>query len=177
MGGATTAAPPRPPERPMPCALTSGKQPATHHASGPQHARRRCAQQAVQSLHSHADLLLTKKSPPAIALAAGKPSCGWQKPDGGIKGLPVYVRTFPLAPLPAGCMPFFITRGTQRGFSRSALDWCNTSGPDNANTRNNRGGCCHGEFNPQCVGIEFGMPCRVQKGGAGVFKACRNDGG
>ena len=58
------------------------------------------SRQAVQSLHSHADLLLTKKSPPAIALAAGKPSCGWQKPDGGIKGLPVYVRTFPLASAP-----------------------------------------------------------------------------
>lgn len=67
-------------------------------------------------------------------------------------------------------------------FSRSSL-WCrcgcrcNTSGPDNADTAHNRGARCHGKFNSQCVGIEFGMPCCVQKRGARVFKACRNDGG
>ena len=118
-----------------------------------------------------------KKKPASDCTRGGQTVMWVAEPDGGIRGVPVYVRTFPLAPLPAGCMPFFITRGTQRGFSRSALDWCNTSGPDNANTRNNRGGCCHGEFNPQCVGIEFGMPRCVQKRCAGVFKACRNDGG
>ena len=75
------------------------------------------SRQAVQSLHSHADLLLTKKSPPAIALVAGKPSCGLAETRRMEQRMPVYVRTFPLAPLPAGCMPFFITRGTQRGFT------------------------------------------------------------